>query len=169
MAAIAVGYQHNHQGVLTAFVTIYRQHGVLGLWRGVNGAIPRTMVGSAAQLATFTSAKELVNDQQWFGRDSWLAGLISGMISSVAVVIAMTPFDVISTRLYNQPVDKHVKGKLYRGFWDCFVKICRTESLWGLYKGIGPSYFRLGPHTVFSLLFWDELRKFARSDYWGRT
>lgn len=27
------------------------------------------------------------------------------MISSVVVVLAMTPFDVISTRLYNQPVD----------------------------------------------------------------
>ena len=28
------------------------------------------------------------------------------MISGVAVAITMTPFDVISTRLYNQPVDE---------------------------------------------------------------
>lgn len=28
------------------------------------------------------------------------------MISGVAVTITMTPFDVISTRLYNQPVDE---------------------------------------------------------------
>lgn len=28
------------------------------------------------------------------------------MLSGVAVAITMTPFDVISTRLYNQPVDE---------------------------------------------------------------
>lgn len=34
-----------------------------------------------------------------------MVALAGGMISSVAVVAAMTPFDVVSTRLYNQPVD----------------------------------------------------------------
>ncbi|XP_041748149.1 solute carrier family 25 member 34 isoform X2 [Coregonus clupeaformis] len=58
--AIAVGHQHNHQGLSSAFANIYRREGVVGLWRGVNGAVPRVMVGSAAQLATFSSAKEWV-------------------------------------------------------------------------------------------------------------
>uniref|UniRef100_UPI00398EF713 solute carrier family 25 member 35-like n=1 Tax=Pristiophorus japonicus TaxID=55135 RepID=UPI00398EF713 len=164
-AVIAVGHQHNHQGVTTAFLTIYRQQGILGLWRGVSGAVPRVMVGSAAQLATFASAKQLVKDQQWFRDDSWLVGLTGGMMSSVAVVITMTPFDVISTRLYNQPVDDVGKGKLYKGFWDCLLKVSCKEGFLGLYKGIGPAYFRLGPHTVFSLLFWDELKKLAYPDY----
>lgn len=52
------------QGVSDAFVTIYRKEGLIGLWRGVNGAVPRVMVGSAAQLATFTSAKERVLHSQ---------------------------------------------------------------------------------------------------------
>lgn len=39
--------------------------------------------------------------------------LAAGMISSVAVVAVMTPFDVVSTRLYNQPVDG--AGKVSRG------------------------------------------------------
>lgn len=38
--------------------------------------------------------------------------LIAGMVSSVVVVLAMTPFDVVSTRLYNQPVN-HL-GKVRR-------------------------------------------------------
>lgn len=42
---------------------------------------------------------------QVFPKDSWLVALTAGMVSSVVVVLAMTPFDVISTRLYNQPVD----------------------------------------------------------------
>lgn len=28
--------------------------------------------------------------------------VIAGMVSSIAVVIAITPFDVVATRLYNQ-------------------------------------------------------------------
>lgn len=35
-----------------------------GLWRGVTGAVPRVAVGSAAQLATFASAKDWVCERQ---------------------------------------------------------------------------------------------------------
>lgn len=43
---------------------------------------------------------------QWLCPNSWLVALVAAMISGVAVAITMTPFDVISTRLYNQPVDE---------------------------------------------------------------
>lgn len=46
-----------------------------------------------------------------FPKDSWLVALTAGMASSVVVVMAMTPFDVVSTRLYNQPVDQLGKVK----------------------------------------------------------
>ncbi|XP_069559364.1 solute carrier family 25 member 34 isoform X1 [Brachyistius frenatus] len=156
--AIAVGHQHNHLGVSDAFVTIYRRDGLIGLWRGVNGAVPRVMVGSATQLATFTSAKDWVSHSQWFSPNSWLTVLIAAAISGVAVAISMTPFDVISTRLYNQPVDEFRRGQLYHGFSDCMLKVCQAEGLLGLYKGMGPVFLRLAPHTVLSLLFWDLMR-----------
>lgn len=54
------------------------------------------------------------------------------------------------------------QGKLYRGFLDCFAQISSKEGLLGLYKGIGAVYLRLGPHTVLSLFFWDELRRMVR-------
>ncbi|KAM9333093.1 solute carrier family 25 member 35 [Pholidichthys leucotaenia] len=161
-ASIAVGHQYKHQGMVHALMAIYKGHGILGLWRGASAAVPRVSVGSAAQLSTFSSSKELVIDLQVFPENSWLVSLSAGMISSVVVVLAMTPFDVISTRLYNQPVDQFGKGQLYRGFTDCFSQTLKKEGLTGLYKGLGASYFRLGPHTILSLFFWDELRKLYR-------
>ncbi|XP_027888374.1 solute carrier family 25 member 35 [Xiphophorus couchianus] len=158
-SSIAVGHQHRHEGMIHALKVIYRQHGILGLWRGSSAAIPRVSIGSATQLSTFSSSKELVVDLKVFPQDSWLVPLSAGMISSVMVVLAMTPFDVVSTRLYNQPVDQMGKGQLYKGFSDCFSKTLKKEGLTGLYKGLGASYFRLGPHTILSLFFWDELRK----------
>lgn len=72
---------------------------------------------------------------------------------------AMTPFDVVATRLFNQPVDGKGKGILYRGILDCSLKILRAEGLSGFYKGFSASYLRLGPHTVLSILFWQTFRK----------
>ncbi|KAG8505620.1 Solute carrier family 25 member 34 [Galemys pyrenaicus] len=158
VAAMAIGHQHQHQSILDALETIWRQQGLAGLWRGVGGAVPRVMVGSAAQLATFASAKAWVQEQQWLPEDSWLVALAGGMISSVAVAAAMTPFDVVSTRLYNQPVDGAGRGQLYQGLADCLVKMWRQEGPLALYKGLGPAFLRLGPHTTLSMLFWDELQ-----------
>ncbi|XP_056364223.1 uncharacterized protein LOC130261728 isoform X2 [Oenanthe melanoleuca] len=64
LSAMAVGHQHNHESISGAFKSIYRQHGVAGLWRGVTGAVPRVAVGSAVQLATFASAKDWVSERQ---------------------------------------------------------------------------------------------------------
>lgn len=117
------------------------------------------------------------------------------MVSGVAVAITMTPFDVISTRLYNQPVDELKKvctdfsralrfrvscgnrsvivfllsappqGRFYTGFLDCLMKVSHTEGLLGLYKGMGPVFMRLAPHTVLSMLLWDVMRQKALQHY----
>ena len=57
---IAVGHQHRHGGMISALKTIFAGHGVKGLWRGVDAAMLRVMVGSSAQLSTFSTAKEYV-------------------------------------------------------------------------------------------------------------
>lgn len=50
------------QGMSHALAAIYREHGIVGLWRGSSAAVARVSVGSAAQLSTFSSSKELVTD-----------------------------------------------------------------------------------------------------------
>ncbi|XP_026636567.1 solute carrier family 25 member 35 isoform X2 [Chionomys nivalis] len=97
---------------------------------------------------------------QIFPPQSWKVALAAAMVSGIAIVLAMTPFDVASTRLYNQPTDTHGKGLMYRGILDALLQTARTEGFFGMYKGIGASYFRLGPHTILSLFFWDQLRSF---------
>ena len=82
------------------------------------------------------------------------------MLGGMVVTLSMTPFDVVSTRLYNQPVDQTTgRGLKYSGILNCMYKIGKTEGLLGFYKGWTASLLRLGPHTVLSLLFWTEIRK----------
>ncbi|XP_004712990.1 solute carrier family 25 member 35 [Echinops telfairi] len=157
-SAIAVGHQYKHQGMFQALTQIGQKHGLVGLWRGSLGGLPRVVVGSSAQLCTFSSTKDLISQWEVFPSQSWKVALVAAMVSGIVVVLAMTPFDVASTRLYNQPTDGGGKGLMYRGILDALLQTARTEGIWGMYKGIGASYFRLGPHTILSLFFWDQLR-----------
>ncbi|XP_078234406.1 solute carrier family 25 member 35 isoform X2 [Pogona vitticeps] len=158
-AEIAVGHQYKHQGMFDALLMIHKEHGVMGLWRGALSSIPRVMVGSSTQLATFSSAKDVLARLEVFPKDSWQVSLSACMISSTTVALTMSPFDVASTRLYNQPVSPEGQGLIYKGLLDCLAKIIRSEGFWGVYKGLGASYFRIGPHTILSLFFWDQLRQ----------
>ena len=119
----------------------------------------RATVGSAVQLSSFSKCKDIITQNHFFSNGSIMIPIASSMFASVFVVIAMTPFDLVSTRLYNQGVNKFGHGLLYNHIGDVFVKVFRTEGLIGFFKGIGPHYFRLGPHTILSLVFWDNLRE----------
>lgn len=46
-----------------ALTEIGQKHGLVGLWRGATGGLPRVVIGSSAQLCTFSSTKDLLT--QW--------------------------------------------------------------------------------------------------------
>ncbi|XP_022339486.2 solute carrier family 25 member 35-like [Crassostrea virginica] len=160
---IAVGHQHPHESMFHGMKSVFHDHGFTGLWRGVSAAIPRVMVGSATQLSSFSTSKQYIAKSKIFHTDSWLNTFSATVCSAFTVTMCMTPFDVVSTRMYNQGVDKLGNGLHYKNVVDCFLKIFNTEGLWGFYKGWGPSFLRLGPHTVLSLMIWDRLRVFYMS------
>jgi solute carrier family 25 protein 34/35 len=56
--SIAVGYQHTHTGCTSALWKIYLEQGIPGLWRGAFGAMPRSGIGSASQLLSFSLCKD---------------------------------------------------------------------------------------------------------------
>lgn len=138
---IAVGHQYSHRGTFHGLKHIYSTHGLRGLWRGVEGAVPRLMLGSALQLSTFSYIKDSVH-RTGYVSEAWVP-VAASLLSSVNIVILMEPLDVVRTRLYNQPVDVQGKGLFYRGFWDCFTKIGEKEGLHGFYKGAWAAYFRM--------------------------
>lgn len=153
---IAVGYQHHHTGMIPALKQIYKKGGLFGLWRGALATIPRASLGSGAQIATFGKTKEFLIEYNLVTQpilNSFTAGLFAGSVMSLAI----TPPDVITTRLYNQGLDEHGRGLYYNGYFDCVVKILRSEGIYGMYKGFWPNYVRIAPHSTLVLLFFDEL------------
>ncbi|XP_026461983.1 solute carrier family 25 member 35-like isoform X2 [Ctenocephalides felis] len=157
-AQIAVGHQHSHENMTSALYKIFKQSGIIGLYRGVSSAIPRAAVGSSVQLVTFAKSKEILRNNNILNDSPLMISFVASMMGGTLMSLAMTPFDVIATRLYNQGLDAHGRPLLYNGILDCIYKMCKTEGIYGFYKGFWPSYLRLGPHTVLVLVFWDQIK-----------
>jgi len=56
---------------------------------------------------------------------------------------------------------KGSSGDLYTGTIDCLWKTTKSEGIISLYKGFVPTFLRMGPYTVLTLLFYEQLTKVA--------
>ncbi|XP_063232913.1 solute carrier family 25 member 35-like isoform X2 [Bacillus rossius redtenbacheri] len=124
----AVGRQYKHASMTQGLRGIYALHGVPGLWRGAVSAVPRGALGSVVQLVAYSSSKQRLDGYPMFHERLLLKTLIASIASSTILALCTTPFDVVSTRMYNQGVDAKGRGLLYTGTWDCLVKIWRSED-----------------------------------------
>ncbi|KAG9416710.1 hypothetical protein AC1031_001091 [Aphanomyces cochlioides] len=144
------------------FKEIIRTDGPGGLFRGVQAQIARLSVATAAQLSTYTWAKNFATSVTDM-KDGVLVQTSASIMTGLATTTSMHPFDVVATRLYNQPLDAHGRGMHYRGFGDCFRKTWATEGMRGLFKGWTAHYLRVGPHTLFTFLLWEYFQRLYSS------
>ncbi|KAJ8963878.1 hypothetical protein NQ314_005314 [Rhamnusium bicolor] len=53
---------------------------------------------------------------------------------------------------------KTINGKPeYSGPLDVLGKVIKNEGVFALWKGFAPYYFRLGPHTVLTFIFLEQM------------
>eukprot|EP00039_Didymoeca_costata_P031051 m.32894 g.32894 ORF g.32894 m.32894 type:complete len:319 (-) comp8464_c0_seq2:18-974(-) len=153
-------FTYNYKGMLDGFYQVIKSEGFVGLFRGVQAGMLRVVVGSSTQLSSYHTSKVLVTKAGV--PDGVPTHLTASLISGLIVTTAMNPFDVVSTRLYSQQSGKQA---IYKTGWfgpiDCMIKIGKTEGIAGFFKGWTAHYFRLGPHTVLTFLFWEQTQRIA--------
>uniref|UniRef100_A0A8C9GIX0 Solute carrier family 25 member 35 n=1 Tax=Piliocolobus tephrosceles TaxID=591936 RepID=A0A8C9GIX0_9PRIM len=132
--AEAGGYLHTAEGTHSP-----ARSAVAGAMAGVMGAYLGSPIYMVKTHLQAQAASEIAVGHQYkhqiFPPQSWKLALVAAMVSGIAVVLAMAPFDVACTRLYNQPTDAQGKvrkcsgmqaGKQGFGEADCG---CRWDSL----------------------------------------
>ncbi|KAF9119472.1 Mitochondrial oxaloacetate carrier protein [Mortierella sp. GBA39] len=156
-----VGHQHYYRHTFHALGSIYKSEGFKGLYRGVDASMLRTGMGSSVQLPLYDFVKQQLIQVGKLENGSLCHGL-SSLISGFFVCTVMNPFDIISTRMFNQATDPITgKGSLYRNPLDCFLKTVRAEGVTALYKGFTAHYLRIGPHTIFTFVFMEQTKKWV--------
>lgn len=87
------------------------------------------------------------------------------MFSGLVTTIASMPVDIAKTRIQSMKI---VDGKPeYKGAVDVIVKVARNEGFFSLWKGFTPYYFRLGPHTVLTFIFLEQMNRLYKVNVLG--
>ena len=148
--------RRNYKSVFDAILRIFREEGLSALWRGAIPTMGRAMVVNAAQLASYSQAKQGILDSGYVS-DGIFCHFLASMFSGLVTTAASMPVDIAKTRIQNQ---KYVDGKPeYKGAIDVIMKVVRSEGVTALWKGFTPYYFRLGPHTVLTFIFLEQMNK----------
>ncbi|XP_018020954.1 mitochondrial 2-oxoglutarate/malate carrier protein [Hyalella azteca] len=151
--------RRNYKNVVDALVRIVSEEGLFTLWRGAVPTMGRAMVVNAAQLASYSQAKQSLLQTGYFSENIFLhfcASMISGLVTTAASM----PVDIAKTRIQNM---KMIDGKPeYKGAVDVLTKVVKKEGFFSLWKGFTPYYMRLGPHTVLTFIFLEQMNKFYK-------
>ncbi|XP_064460795.1 mitochondrial 2-oxoglutarate/malate carrier protein-like [Ornithodoros turicata] len=158
--------RRGYRNVFDALIRITREEGLLTLWRGCVPTIGRAMVVNAAQLASYSQAKQLLLNSGYF-RDNIMCHFAASMISGLITTAASMPVDIAKTRIQNMRI---IDGKPeYRGAIDVLSQVIRKEGFFSLWKGFTPYYARLGPHTVLTFIFLEQMNQFYYRQVLGDT
>ncbi|KAH9420837.1 hypothetical protein DERP_001268 [Dermatophagoides pteronyssinus] len=158
--------RRGYKSVFDALIRITREEGVLTLWRGCIPTMGRAMVVNAAQLASYSQAKQFLLSTPYF-RDNIGCHFAASMISGLITTAASMPVDIAKTRIQNMKI---INGKPeYTGAIDVLTKVIRNEGLFALWKGFTPYYARLGPHTVLTFIFLEQMNKSYKKYVFGDT
>jgi len=158
--------RRNYKNVFDSLFRIVKEEGVLTLWRGAVPTMGRAMVVNAAQLATYSQAKQFLLDTGYF-KDNVFCHFVSSMISGLVTTAASMPVDIAKTRIQNM---KTVDGKPeYTSGVDVLAKVVRREGFFALWKGFTPYYARLGPHTVLTFVFLEQMNYIYKKHVLGDT
>jgi solute carrier family 25 oxoglutarate transporter 11 len=139
---LPVAERRGYTNVFNALFRITTEEGVLTLWRGCGPTVARAMVVNAAQLASYSQAKQLVLSTGYF-KDNILLHFVASMISGLITTAASMPVDIAKTRIQNMKI---IDGKPeYRGAIHVLSSVVRNEGFFSLWKGFTPYYARLDP------------------------
>lgn len=156
-STLPVDQRRGYKNVFDAFRRIISEEGVVHLWNGAGPTIMRACALNVAQLVTYDEAKERLT-KTWGKENDKKILFSASMISAVATSTASLPFDNVKTKL--QKMSKLPDGTFpYKGFVDCAMKTAAKEGITGFWAGLPTYYFRVGPHSIITLLAAEALRK----------
>lgn len=133
---------------------LFKNQGISGFYRGLDSNIARAMVLNGTKMSCYDTTKAFVVDTTGLSKNSLLVQFLSAGAAGFFMTCTVSPFDMIRTRLMNQPAD----AKIYNNALDCVVKIVKNEGPATLWRGFIPIWSRFAPTTTIQLVIFEQLR-----------
>ncbi|CAH1238580.1 mitochondrial dicarboxylate carrier-like [Branchiostoma lanceolatum] len=143
--------RRNYRHVFHGWRCVVAEEGVKGLFSGVTMASSRAILVTVGQIAFYDQFKQMLLSTS-FMKDNIVTHFTASFLAG-GVATAMTqPVDVMKTRLMNAAPGQ------YSSILACAVDIGKVGPF-GFFKGFVPAFVRLGPHTILTFIFFEQLRK----------
>ena len=124
--------------ITTLVGNMYKDRGIAGFYRGVQVNVMRACVLNATKMGCYDIAKGYVSEATGWSRKDVRTAFSSSFIAGFFMTCTVAPWDMLRTKLMNQPTDK----KIYEGFTDCLVKTVKADGVLSLWRGFIPIWAR---------------------------
>ncbi|GMH43093.1 hypothetical protein BSKO_11015 [Bryopsis sp. KO-2023] len=153
LAASRLGEYSGITGCLRETVS---REGFRALYKGLGASLAGIIPYAGVDLALYSGLKETYTNAFPDRNPGTLTLLACGAASSTAGQLVSYPLQLVRTRLQTQGT----KGRpvLYSGILDCFRKVVRQDGLTGLYKGLGPNFFKALPAISISYVAFENVK-----------
>jgi len=128
-----------YRGLMHGTVSIVKQEGILGIYRGLFPVMMRQGANSAVRFTTYTTLKQFVQSNARPGQPiptSITFGI--GAVAGLVTVYTTMPLDVIKTRMQSLEARQQ-----YRNSFHCAYRIFTEEGILRFWTGTTPRLARL--------------------------
>lgn len=152
-AKLPEGKRRAYRHVFDALRRMVTDEGFFTLYKGLLPNIQRGMLMTMGQLATYDEIKQqLLTKTNGLFKDNFFTYALSSTLAGGVATLMTQPVDVVKTRMMMAAPGR------YSGTLHCMRDTVRSEGMLALYKGVVPSFTRLGPHTVLTFVFLEQIR-----------
>ncbi|RWS13527.1 mitochondrial dicarboxylate carrier-like protein [Dinothrombium tinctorium] len=145
--------RRNYKHAIDGLIRVYKTEGFKSWFNGASMATMRAVMITIGQLGMYDQFKYLLLTYGSGVFEDNLLTHFTGSLMAGAVATTLTqPLDVMKTRLMNA-----AKGE-YASITQCAVQVFREAGPLGFFKGYVPAFVRLGPQTVLTFIFFEQIR-----------
>ena len=162
-----IKHRQVYNGVSNAFMSIFREGGVRGLYQGVSPNIAGAASSWGLYFFGFDFFKSTLKDFKGCSVLSATDHLSCGALAGITTLSITNPIWVVKTRMCLQPATaaEVPNSQRYNGVIDGLVKLFKQEGIRGYYRGFLPGIFGVS-HGALQFMAYEELKK-AHSNYTG--
>ncbi|ELK15545.1 Tricarboxylate transport protein, mitochondrial [Pteropus alecto] len=149
-----------YRGIWDCVQQTVRNHGVLGLYRGLSSLLYGSIPKAAVRFGMFEFLSNHMRDAQ--GRLDSTRGLLCGLGAGVAeAVVVVCPMETIKVKFIHDQTSPNPK---YRGFFHGVREIIREQGLKGTYQGLTATVLKQGSNQAIRFFVMTSLRNWYRGD-----
>jgi len=150
--------QRGYKNVFDALFRMFREEGIGGVFKGASPTVIRGLAINVGMLCTYDPVFAKLKDNTPLGDYPQANRFVSGAISGWTAATVSLPADFIKTRIQKQKPDPITGEMPYKGFFDCAMKVARTEGPLAFYNGYATFVVRITPHIMLTWVFMDNFK-----------